>query len=300
MSKIQWTQKTWNPIIGCSPKSSGCDNCYASKMAKRLIYMPHTSYYCYVLKDNSEFDPEKFKYIPQWNGKTHWVKDMLEKPLKRKKPTMYFVCSMGDIFHESVPFEWIWAVYGIMSKTPQHTYQILTKRPERALEFYKWMGRKIKNLGIDQITPKSDSILDCAPVCKNIWLGVSTENQEEANKRIPILLKIPAAKRFVSVEPMLEEINMCHSYENELYNYLSGEYMCVGMNDSTYLEKLDWVICGAESGPNRREMNIDWVRSLKNQCEQSKTPFFFKQMFEKGKKITTPKLDGKYYTQYPV
>lgn len=260
MSKIEWTNETWNPIIGCTKISPGCDNCYAEIMAFRLMHMPYTSYYQNVLKDNGESHPHKFRNLPKWNGKTHFVKSQLEKPLKWKKPRMVFVCSMGDLFHESVPFIEIDSIFSIMSDNDQHTYQILTKRPDRMREFFywksDWYGKKWQ--------PKD-----------NIWFGVTAENQEQANIRIPVLLKIPAAVRFVSIEPMLSPIDISNYLKviNESgWHDFGGPFS--GRN------KLDWVICGGESGHKARPMHPDWVRSLRDQCKAAEVPFFFKQWGE--------------------
>lgn len=248
--KISWLNmpgykpETWNPIIGCSKVSPGCDNCYAEKMALRLIHMPFTDYYSYVLKDNRKGDPDQFKYIPQWNGETHLVKSALTKPLTWKDPRMVFVCSMGDLFHETVPFQWIDSVFSVMSDNDQHIYVLLTKRPENILKFWQW---KREQLGFDW-RPKD-----------NVWIGVTAENQEQYNKRVFYLLKAPSAKRFVSIEPMLGPIDL---------------YQMPGLFVN---HKLDWVICGGETGHKARPMHPDWVRSVRDQCASANVPFFFKQ-----------------------
>ena len=265
MSKIEWTEKTWSPIIGCSKISPGCDNCYAARMAHRLMHMPYTDYYQFVLRNNGSDDPEKFKNIPEWNGTTHLVESALDIPVKRKKPTTYFVCSMGDLFHESVPDAWLYKVFEVMEEANHHRFLLLTKRPERAKAFFI---RHVNN----------DNLL----LVQHIWLGVTAENQEQADKRIPILLQIPAAKRFVSIEPMLEPIEM----ESEWHNYLEGwqtEMKSTGGHPSEQkveTNKLDWVICGGESGPKARPMHPGWARDLMFQCWEAQVPFFFKQQGE--------------------
>ncbi|KKM14005.1 hypothetical protein LCGC14_1710490 [marine sediment metagenome] len=244
-SKIEWTEETWNPIIGCSKVSPGCDHCYAERMANRLAHIDATKpHYGIAVKDG------------KWTGKTLLGPDsVLEKPLHWKKPRTIFICSMGDMFHESVPVHWIFKVFPITQKCPQHTFFILTKRPEIMQKYFNYTGIRYPYL--------------------NVWLAVTAENQEQADKRIPILLGIPAVKRFVSVEPMLSLMDI-------------SKYLKV-VNESGFQDyggpfagrdKLDWVICGGESGSGARPMNINWVRSLRDQCIEGGTPFFFKQWGE--------------------
>jgi protein gp37 len=219
ITKIQWANKVWNPITGCSPISPGCRNCYARRMANRL-----KGRYGY-----SRDDPFKVTFHPE----------RLEEPLHWKKPSRIFVCSMGDILHDDVDGFWLSAIWSTIKRCCWHTFLILTKRPQR------WK----------KLTPS-------LPLYKNIYFGVSVENQQTADERIPILLQIPAAKRYVSVEPMLEKI--------DLMPYLGGQY--------PKWEILDWCIVGGETGPKARPMNPDWARSLRDQCQSAGVPFFFKQM----------------------
>lgn len=166
MSKIEWTDKTWNPVTGCTKVSPGCKNCYAATMAKRLQAM------------------EKPKYKNGFAVTCH--PESLGEPLKWRKPCKIFVCSMGDLFHEDVPFRFIDDVFYAIQACPNHTFQILTKRAERMFEYFKEFG----------------------PSLPNVWLGVTAENQEQADKRIPLLLQTPAAVRFVSIEPMLGGVKL--------------------------------------------------------------------------------------------
>jgi protein gp37 len=213
----------------------------------------------------------------RWNGKTTFSESALQIPLKRKKATMYFVCSMGDLFHKSVPFEWIDKVFNVMvCKAPQHTYQVLTKRPERMAE-YMLRAKRDWELMWKGLYPDWPF--------KNVWLGTTAENQEMADKRIPHLLKCPAAKRFVSCEPMLGPVDLTkivlkksdateRGKPDVTFNPLIGWYD--GVLDGR--TKLDWVICGGESGPGARPMHPDWARSLRDQCKAAGVPFFMKQM----------------------
>jgi protein gp37 len=253
MTKIEWTNKTWNPIIGCSKISEGCKNCYAERMAKILAGIKHTGYYGNALRMHP-FDLE----CGQWDGTTHFVNSALEKPFHWKKPQMIFVCSMGDLFHESVPFEWILKVWDVMCENPRHTFQILTKRPERMLEFYKWLGQKCKDDGLDSVPSESNNLLNYIDTPNNIWIGVTVENQKMADKRIPILLNVPVKVRFVSCEPLLGKV--------------SKFIMDIEANNL-----IDWVITGPETGPGKRPMKKEWIESLYNQCKAANIPFFDKK-----------------------
>ena len=239
MSKIEWTEKTWNPISGCTKISEGCKNCYAEKMANRLKAMGTKGYE---------------------NGFAVTLhRDKLDEPLKRKKPTMYFVCSMGDLFHEDVPFEFIDDVFLIMGLCPEHTFQILTKRPERMRE-YMLRKRPAAAIVTSRYIKKVQEYVHSDKVSQNlpnVWLGVTAENQEQADKRIPILLDTPAALRFVSVEPMIGGINLE-----------------IGENEHI---KLDWVIVGGETGTGARPLRYEWVKDIQGQCEAANVPFFFKK-----------------------
>lgn len=256
-TKIQWTDASWQPVVGCTKVSAGCLNCYAEKMACRLQRMydsdpygkvKHLAKYLGVVK----FDYQVGKYN-QWNGKTYCDESALEKPLHWKKPRRIFVCSMGDLFHESVPFGFILDVWRTMVSCPQHTFQILTKRPKRMKQFEK-----------EYLTP--------CPGWKfpNIWLGVTAENQEQYDKRWPIAAKIPAAKLFVSMEPLLSGIDFINGHD----------------------EIPDWVIVGAESGPRRRFCNHQWANDIVKQCKAAGVPCFVKQLQEndsgKNKIVSLP------------
>ena len=299
-TKIEWTEQTWNPIIGCSHISPGCDNCYAEKMAGRLSHIEGTFYYQFTqFMKNLPAKGVKMECIG-WNGKTHFVESQLEKPLKRKKPTMYFVCSMGDLFHESVPFEWIDKVMAVIAISQQHTFQILTKRPYRMLEYFQRENIASRVMCEIDMLNEDEALFDkcCKAASKigyhgfklfdNVWLGVTAENQGQANKRIPILLQIPAAVRFVSIEPMLGAINL-NKLDISQHNIRScidtlyEEADCLDKNfqrDTPFLGQINWVICGGETGPNARPMHPDWVRSLRDQCKGADVPFFFKQWGE--------------------
>lgn len=230
---------TWNPITGCSPASTGCDNCYAARIAKRF-------------KGTKAF-PDGF------NVTMH--PERLDEPRKLKKPSRIFVCSMSDIFHADVPDTFIEQIFRVMRECPQHTFFVLTKRPER-------MVGKSWAVCSDNFTDFEMASNWYAP---NIWVGVSAENQEQADKRIPTLIDLPIAHRFVSVEPMLEYIDL----EKYLPEIVTHNFMGLGaLVNKT--QKLDWVICGAESGPGKRLCDTSWVYELLEQCKGVHVPFFFK------------------------
>lgn len=256
-TKIEWTNETWNPIVGCSRVSPGCENCYAERMANRLAGMGQEKYKT-VVTDG------------KWNGATAFDPSVIDKPRDWKKPRMIFVCSMGDLFHELVPFSQILEVLVIAQKCPQHTFQILTKRPDRMREFF---------------TDYVPYFIDLLP---NVWIGVTAENQMRANERLPILNDIPAAVKFVSVEPMLSNVDLNRALEDTLKWHVGGLKNCIS-----------WVICGGESGPGARPLKPEWVRSLRDQCVEVDVPFFFKQWGGKNKKAAGSLLDGKEYKQFP-
>lgn len=233
-TKIEWTEFSWNPVTGCSKVSEGCRFCFAERMAHRLA-----GRYGYP-KAPHHFDVTLHP-------------DKLDVPLRRKKPTTYFVCSMSDLFHETVPDDFICDVFYTMYQNPQHTFQVLTKRPQRMLD---WFNR-----------PDAQDSKWHEPL-PNICLGISAENQAAADERIPILLQIPAAVRFVSCEPLLESIT--------LKPYLYGWH-----NDPRPAEQdpgIDWVIIGGESGPGARPMMINWAEDIVGQCRIADVPVFVKQV----------------------
>lgn len=245
MSKIEWTGETWNPIIGCDKVSAGCKNCYAIQTAWIRQHNPK-------MKEKYAGVVEKTENGKlNWTGKINMHEPSLLKPLHNKKPTVYFVNSMSDLFHESIPFIFINAVFSVMSDVDRHTYQVLTKRPARMVEFFKW---KQEEFGI----PWQPS--------GNVWLGVSVEDQKAADERIPLLLQVPAAVRFLSCEPLLAPVDFKkHNLPHKI---------------RTYQNAIHWVIAGGESGPGARPMHPDWARNIRDQCKAAKVSFFFKQWGE--------------------
>jgi protein gp37 len=257
-SKIEWTDATWQIVTGCSVVSPGCTNCYAMRLAgTRLAQHPSRAG---LTKES--------KAGPVWTGDVHFNEQWLTEPIKWKRPRKVFVCAHGDLFHESVPDEWIDRVFAVMALAPQHRFQVLTKRSGRMREYlthsavedvYALACRKRQELAHEWHWP-----------LRNVWLGVSCEDQRRADERIPDLLATPAAVRWVSAEPLLGPL------EIDTYLYELAEEYGDGVNSPG----LDWVVCGGESGPNARPMHPDWVRSIRDQCKSACVPFLFKQWGE--------------------
>lgn len=262
-SKIEWTERTWNITSGCTKVSQGCKNCYAERLVStRLAHLPQNEG---VAKDG------------RWTGLVKCCEDKLLEPLKRKKPTTYFVCSQSDLFHKDVPFEFIDKALAVMALCPQHTFIVLTKRPERMREylntpddFCKDRRRRIEFAAENlwQEFKKGRICLDWP--LPNVWLGTSVEDQKAADERIPELLACHAAHRFLSCEPLLGPVDLRIATPNP--NHF-GCYM-------QYIGGIDLVIVGGESGPGARPMNPDWARSLRDQCKEDGVPFYFKQWGE--------------------
>jgi len=271
-TKIEWCDMVWNPITGCEKVSEGCENCWAERMHKR-------------------FSKEPF-HLVQFHPKR------LEEPLKVKKPKKIFVCSMGDLFHPLVSPRHIDQILEVIEVCEQHTFLILTKRPQN-----------IENKLYEASKKTPARFLGGGDYLPNIWLGVSVENQRTVVERVPTLINIPASLHFISVEPMLGGVNL-----------------------EPYLNNIDWVICGGESGRDARPLHPDWVRDLRDQCVKANVPFFLKQwgewsadggyddycyktmvihkndkknilddveMFRLGKKLAGNLLDGKIWNEFP-
>ena len=309
MTKIEWVKnadgsqgKTWNPIVGCSIVSPGCTNCYAMDIAAKRLD-PRVPHYAGTTK--------RVNGHAVWTGKVALAPDrILTEPLRRRKPTTYFVNSMGDLFHESVPDEWIDKVFAVMALAPQHTFMVLTKRSARMHAYMTkntqagWMtghacgriGDAIERMRVDNRpvgpTPHGEPGSRWWPL-PNVMLGVTAEDQQRADERIPDLLATPAAKRFVSVEPMLGQVDLA-SIKNE-WSALDD-----GCDDGVRAQPtLDWVICGGESGHDARPMNPDWARLLRDQCGAGGVPFFMKQMGGATKKSMPPIPDDLMLRETP-
>lgn len=286
-TNIAWTDASWNPIVGCSIVSPGCTNCYAQKMAHRIQTMegertgrPDASHYFGTTK--------VVNGNPVWTGLMRQAPEhILLQPLKWRRPRKIFVNSMSDLFHENVPDEWIDRVFAVMALCPQHTFQVLTKRSKRMQHYLThWAagGNHIWQAGQKIAMPKGRHKPDTCWPLPNVWLGVSCEDQQRADERVPDLLATPAAVRFVSAEPLLGPIEFKSRKqtlsEAETKNWLNGAWQVA---DGDYFKtgwsptKLDWIIVGGESGPGHRPMQIEWAEAIRQQCEAAGTAFFFKQ-----------------------
>lgn len=299
-TSIELTESVWNPVRGCSMVSPGCKHCYAMRQAHRFSGEGHPY----------EGLTEITGMGPRWTGRARFVQDMLAAPLHWKKPRRIFLNSMSDLFHGDITNEQIASVFGVMAACQQHTFQVLTKRPKRMLEWYDWYeGHSGAGASTYAAAMQAASMLNSAAVRRldaateapwplpNVWLGVSVESQAAADERIPLLLQTPAAVRWVSAEPLLDDINLQHVMIN---NAPSPPFFGNALHEYRGFEhRIDWVVCGCESGPGARPMNIDWARSLRDQCVAAGVPFFLKQATIDGELVKMPNLDGKVWAQMP-
>lgn len=256
-TKIEWCDSTWNPIMGCTPISAGCKNCYAMAMSKR--FAGHN------------------KGWPNRPGEVTIFPGRLEQPFRWEKPRRIFVCSTSDLFHDSVSSEYIAVVFCAMAANPRHTFLVLTKRPKRMLDFFGTFREDYFSSFRSPHDPEPEW-----PI-QNVHLGVSVENQETADERITLLLQCPAAVRFVSAEPLLGHIRLPFDLcaHEACGDFSEGKCDHPGCLDRAFNQ----VIVGAETGPGARPMDLDWARSIRDQCMASDIPFFFKSA---GPGIETP------------
>ena len=290
-TSIEWTDATWNVITGCSRVSRGCGTsggggCYAERLAAtRLKHHPSRK----GLTDRHG----------RWTGEVRFNQLWLRQPLSWRKPRRIFACAHSDLFHPAVPDEWIDKVFAVMLLARRHAFQVLTKRPERMRDYLlarPGPGERVENLISEWLGAPRDSpvkisrqlhwslsfrIAASLPLgnwpLPNVWLGTSVEDQRTAGTRLPALLQTPAAIRWISAEPLLAPINL-----------------------SPFFERLDWVVVGGESGPGYRPMDLDWARSLRDQCKAAEVAFFFKQWGGRTPKAGGRLLDGRTWDQMPA
>lgn len=297
-SRIEWLQRpgtrgaTWNPVVGCRKVSAGCTNCYAMGTARRVAAAadalaarggtpsPRMRAYAGVVRRDGEARP-----LPQWNGRVVCVESALEEPLRWREPRTVFVNSQGDLFHEAVHFSFIVRVFAVMAMRPQHTFVVLTKRPRGMVEILRQMGRSPAELVReaarlsgppprlgDLSMPSKAGILEGLmggwrwPL-PNVWVGVSAESQATLEDRVLHLARIPAAVRLVSLEPLIDEVDVSPFLRSDgARRRLSAEPV------------LHWVIAGGESGAHSRPCDVLWLRAIIDQCRAAGVPLFVKQL----------------------
>lgn len=322
VTEISWTQEVWNCVRGCRRVSPGCEHCYAETMAARLVRMGGYEWTDGAWQDDpakkrtpaSRATADRYKALvrigkdgsARWTGKFAFDEEKLSEPLRRKAPTLYFVNSMSDLFGEGLSNEQIAAVFGVMASCPQHTFQCLTKRPARMVEWFKWIVGEGKELesSVGCAPPATSSAPGSACVfhagedvlgakasiaaynrapwpLPNVWIGCSVERQEEADERIPLLLQCPAAVRWVSAEPLLGPVSfrMVGSDGQRAYDALTGHRR---YDDGTPIDvvagaRLDWIVFGGESGHGARSCEVEWIRGGVQECKDTEVPAFVKQ-----------------------
>jgi len=314
-TKIEWADATVNAVNGCSVCSPGCTNCYAMRLAgTRMKHHP--------TREGLTTDT---KAGPVWNGTVRLHEPALLQPLRWKRPRRIFWNAHGDLFHESVPDEWIDRVFAVCALTPQHTHMILTKRSARMRKYVISRRALSGNIGGEAVAlaledgraeyggvsttfplkaaEVREAVIDriySHNFVPNVWLGVSVEDQARADERIPDLLATPAAVRFISAEPLLGPVDLTdlalgrREPRDATMDALGGDVWDED-GERGAVAKLDWVIAGGESGPHARPMHPDWARSLRDQCAAAGAPFHFKQW---GEWAPICALDDSYYTDF--
>jgi protein gp37 len=313
-SAIEWTDKTWNPVTGCDRVSPGCAHCNALDRAARLKNMRQQRY-------QRDGDPKTSG--PGFGLTLH--PDRLEEPLRWRKPRRVFVNSMSDLFHEEIPDDYIARVFAAMAAAPQHTFQVLTKRPERMRDWFAWEGQGINRCGTVRNEFDWHFAKGLDPMARlfdwplpNVWLGVTIENRRFV-RRADLLRQTPAAVRFISAEPLLGPLVPRAEHFHPEY----GDYGQVHPGGDWYwpdgklvdddtppldLTGIDWLIAGGESGPGRRPVDPNWVRDLRDWCiaaevvgdELHSTSFFFKQWGGRTPKAGGRELDGRTWDEFPA
>lgn len=304
---ISWTNSTWNAIRGCTRVSSGCVMCYAEKRAYRILQQQKGM----QAKAEAEGKTVKLPLAydgtvrlsgtgePRWTGEIQLAPHLLDQPLRWTKPRLIFVNSMSDLFHENVPFSYVAAVFGVMAAAKHHNFQVLTKRPERAAVFFAWLRNHGPdpvsrcNIEMENLLPNHDGSGDSEPwPLRNVWLGVSVEDQKTADERIPLLLGLPAHVRWVSYEPAvggvdfdLPRCEICD--ESDSLTEDGAPWCSEHETECSYGHWLDplngglnWIVVGGESGAKDkvRPFNIEWARSTIKQCSDNGVACFVKQM----------------------
>lgn len=263
---IEWADATWNVVIGCDKVSPGCDNCYAIRTATRMQANPNPKISTAYAGTAAGME---------WTGQVNLLDDRLALPLTWTRPRKIFVNAQSDLFHDDVPDEFIARVFAVMVAAPQHTFQILTKRHGRMRSLLSrgTLGTEgFPDMVEEAMAEFTHASLDEWPL-PNVWLGVSVENQQWADIRIPALLDTPAAIRWISAEPLLGPVHL-------RAEWTEIELKAFGSNGAELFPRIDWVVVGGESGTKARPMHPQWARSLREQCTEAAVPFLFKQWGE--------------------
>jgi protein gp37 len=279
-TRIDYVDASWNPVTGCTKVSEGCRHCFAEQMFRRKLW-------------GDPFARASGAALSFSHVACHAHR--LDQPLRWSKPRRILVPTMGDLFHPDVPDDFIDRVLAVMALAIQHQFFVLTKRPERMCRHLVEIGTR---LGCNVVLPdyKGDPSA-CVLVEKkrrwplpNVSFGVSVENKRTREERVPWLLKTPAAGKFISAEPLLEDIG-----DDEVFS----TYLYSGFTEPPYDDVVNWVIAGCETGPRRRPAKTDWFRSLRDQCTAASVPFFLKQMEIEGRVVRMPPLDGREWRERP-
>lgn len=271
-TSIEWTDKSWNPIRGCSRVSEGCRNCYAEQVAARFSGEGQAYHGLARRRSNGE---------AQWTGDVRFIDAHLTDPLSWRTPARVFVNSMSDLFHEKLTDEQIDHVFAVMAVCQHHdrghTFQVLTKRPERMRDYfaYEYRWAQIEGACVDLVgRDEAPALTPFTQPLPNVWLGVSTENQAAADERIPLLLQTPAAVRFLSCEPLLGPIDLKNCGTTPYFT----DRGCLPDRPGT---SVDWVIVGGESGHGARPCDVEWITDIVAQCDFAGVPCFVKQLGSK-------------------
>lgn len=280
-SSIEWTETTWNPVTGCDRVSPGCDHCYALSLSARLKAMGQVKY---------QVDGDPRTSGPGFGVTMHW--GVVNQPLGWRRPQTVFVNSMSDLAHPKVSDAFVAAVFAVMGLARWHRFQVLTKRPRR---FRALLNKDVFRAAVatEMAERAGDpAFVDAVRVgdpavwpLPSVWLGVSAEDGPRTRERLPLLAETPAVVRFVSAEPLLEDIAADLLWPHE---------------DEPVLANMDWVIVGGESGPDHRPMHPDWARTARDVCNKLGVPFFFKQWGGRTPKSGGRELDGRTWHEYPT
>ncbi len=269
-SGIQWTDATWSPVTGCDRVSPGCANCYSERLtATRLAHVPKYAGLAVISEAGQ----------PHWTGEVRCHPDELETPRRWKRPRRIFVNSMSDTFHKDVPDRFLDQMFAVMALCPQHTFQVLTKRPERMAAYLRPVGSVLRSsfvwsamgamLNVSRLEFPAWPLL-------NVWLGTSVEDQQRADERIPHLLQCPAAVRFLSLEPLLGPIHLLNPWLSTCLPCPDGLPGCEAWHSGP--SPISWAILGGESGPGARECRVTWMRDLVAQLRKAEVATFCKQL----------------------